>query len=79
MLTHPNRSQGPSNWWLLLLLVPFAFPLAVPLLESADPAMGGMIAWWQLLLVVVSPVVAGMLYVGLTPRLLPIRRSRHPR
>lgn len=79
MLTHSNRSQKPSNWWLLLLLVPFAFPLAVPILEPADPAMGGIVVWCQLLLVVVIPVVAGMLYIGLTPRLVPIRWRRRPR
>ena len=75
MLTRSNCSQGLGGWWLRLLFAPFALPI----LEPAGPTMWGMVVWCKLLLVVVSLVVMGMLYDGLTPRHVPIRRSRRPR
>jgi Protein of unknown function (DUF3311) len=60
-----NKQRKPgSNWWYLLLLVPFVGTLWVPFYNSVEPAWAGIpfFYWYQMLMVFIGAGITAIVY-----------------
>lgn len=69
-----SHDHKPTQWWLILLLVPFIGVLWVPFFNRVDPQIGGIpfFFWYQFLWVVISAFVTALVYFKATPRAKPV-------
>ncbi len=66
----PRRNdRAGSQWWLLLLLLPFVGVLWVPFFNRIGPELWGVpfFFWYQFLWVIVSAVLTAWVYVKTAP------------
>lgn len=56
--------DGKSNWWLLLLLLPYLGLLYPPLYAHVEPRLWGMsfFIWYQFLWVFITVAITGLVY-----------------
>ena len=65
MVDNGRGAAGRSNWWLLLLVIPFVALLWPAFYSFSSPVVGGFpfFYWYQFLWVLITVVLTAIVYV----------------